>query len=188
MFLIANNGINNNKKLFIRLWYTRPFIMYSGITKIYYRKTVGHVFIAKHIDVHIPARRKSYPLPLWGSSVPEHSVTGTVDRACVWKWPTTEAMAPEVPWHYVCPVIFFFGGGYVQDRVFVPLLPRDLADLKARIIAAVKTIDAPMFTRVCGKNLNIVSMCAVSPVVHTSNISSCQKRLFQCSCGCEQFH
>jgi len=25
--------------------------------------------------------------------------------------------------------------------------------------------------RVCGKNLNIVSMCAMSPVVHTSNIS-----------------
>jgi hypothetical protein len=29
--------------------------------------------------------------------------------------------------------------------------------------------------RVCGKNLNNVPMCAVSPVVHTSNISSCQK-------------
>jgi len=28
----------------------------------------------------------------------------------------------------------------------------------------------------CGKNLNIVSMCAVSPVVHTSNISSCNKK------------
>jgi hypothetical protein len=27
-----------------------------------------------------------------------------------------------------------------------------------------------------GKNLNIVSMCAMSPVVHTSNISSCKKR------------
>jgi hypothetical protein len=26
-------------------------------------------------------------------------------------------------------------------------------------------------------NLNIVSVCAVSPVVHTSNISSCQKNL-----------
>ena len=38
-----------------------------------------------------------------------------------------------------------------------------------------------MLTRVCGKNLNIVSMCAVSPVVHTSKIYSCQK-------GCEQFH
>jgi hypothetical protein len=34
-----------------------------------------------------------------------------------------------------------------------------------------------MLTRVCGKNLNIVSMCAVSPVVHTSNISSCQKKI-----------
>ena len=31
---------------------------------------------------------------------------------------------------------------------------------------------------VCGKNLNIVSMCAVSHVVHTSNISSCQKKPF----------
>ena len=33
-------------------------------------------------------------------------------------------------------------------KVFVPPLPRDLADLKARIIAAVKNIDAPMLTRV----------------------------------------
>ena len=30
----------------------------------------------------------------------------------------------------------------------------------------------------CGKNLNIVSMCAVSPVVHTPNISSCKKKNF----------
>ena len=28
-----------------------------------------------------------------------------------------------------------------------------------------------------GNNLNIVSMCAVSPVVHTSNISSCKKKI-----------
>jgi len=27
-------------------------------------------------------------------------------------------------------------------------------------------------------NLNILSMCAVSPVVHTSNISSCKKSFF----------
>ena len=44
----------------------------------------------------------------------------------------------------------------------------------------------------CGKNLNIVSMCAVSPVVDTSNISSLKKKhqqqqLSQFSCGCEQF-
>jgi len=31
-------------------------------------------------------------------------------------------------------------------------------------------------------------MCAVSPVVHTSNISSCQKNFFQFSCSCEQLH
>jgi len=55
-------------------------------------------------------------------------------------------------------------------------LPRDLAELKPRIIAAVKNIDAPMLTRVCGKNLNIVSMCAVSPAVHTSNSYSCQRK------------
>jgi len=42
----------------------------------------------------------------------------------------------------------------------------------------------------CGKNLNIVLMCSVSPMAHASNISSCQKKkkLFQFSCGCEQFH
>jgi hypothetical protein len=36
--------------------------------------------------------------------------------------------------------------------------------------------------------VNIVSMCVLSAVVHTSNISSCIKKLFQFSCGCEQFH
>jgi hypothetical protein len=68
--------------------------------------------------------------------------------------------------------------GYVKDRVFVLPLSCDLSDLKARIIAAVKNIDAPMLTCVFVKNLNIVSMCALSPMVHTSNISSCQKNFF----------
>ena len=67
-------------------------------------------------------------------------------------------------------------------KVFVPPLPCDLADLKTQIIASVKYIDALMLTR--GKNLNIISACAMSPVVHTSNIFSCQKKLFQFSCGC----
>ena len=38
-------------------------------------------------------------------------------------------------------------GGYVKNQVFVPPSPRDLVDLKAQIIAAVKNIDAPMLTR-----------------------------------------
>ena len=37
----------------------------------------------------------------------------------------------------------------VQRAFHVPPLPRDIADLKARVIAAVKNIDAPMLTRVC---------------------------------------
>jgi hypothetical protein len=112
----------------------------------------------------------------------------TLDRACVWKWPTTVAMAREVSWHYA---LWFFLWGYVKDRVFVPPLPRDLADLKTRIVASVKNIDAHLLTRVCGKNLNIVSMCAVSPVVHTWTslvVPHTKKKLFQFSCGCEQFH
>ena len=32
--------------------------------------------------------------------------------------------------------------------------------------------------RLCGNNLNIVSMYTVSPMVHTSNISSCQRNFF----------
>ena len=64
-----------------------------------------------------------------------------------------------------------------RAKVFVSPLPRDLADLKARIIAAVKNIIVPMLTRVCGKNLNIVSMRAVSPAVHTPNIYSCEINL-----------
>jgi len=45
-----------------------------------------------------------------------------------------------------------------------------------------------LFTATGNLKVNIVSMCSVSPVVHTSNISSCQKKPFQFSCGCEQFH
>ena len=81
---------------------------------------------------------------------------------------------------------------FVQStqRTRLQTRPRDLADLKARIIAAVKNIDAPMLTRVCvcGKNLYIVSMCAVSLMVNKPNISSCQKKKKQFSCGCEHFH
>jgi len=78
------------------------------------------------------------------------------------------------------PVIFFWA--YIKDRVYVPPLPCDFADLKARIIAAVKISMHPCW-RVCGKNLN-----TGSPVMYTSNICSWGGGLFQFSCGCEQFH
>jgi hypothetical protein len=83
--------------------------MCSGITKIYDRKTVGHVFTN------------------------------------------------------------FFHWGYVKGRIFVPPLPRDLADLKARIIAAVKNIDAPMLTRVWQELEYRIDVCRVTrgaPIEH----------------------
>jgi hypothetical protein len=59
-----------------------------------------------------------------------------------------------------------FGGGYVKDRVFVPSLPRDLADLKARIIAAVKNIDAPMLTSVSQELEYRIDVRRVTRVAH----------------------
>jgi hypothetical protein len=50
--------------------------------------------------------------------------------------------------------------------VFVPLLPRDLADLKARIIAAVKDIDTPMLTRVWQELEYRTDMCRVTRGAH----------------------
>jgi hypothetical protein len=60
----------------------------------------------------------------------------------------------------------FFLWGYVKDRVFVPPLPRDLADLKARIIAAVKNTDAPMLTRVWQQLEFRVDVCRVTRGAH----------------------
>jgi hypothetical protein len=72
----------------------------------------------------------------------------------------------------------FLVGGYVKDRVFISPLTRNPADLKGRIIAEVKNIDAPMLTCVWQELEYRSDVCAVSPVVHPSNISSCQKNFF----------
>jgi hypothetical protein len=56
---------------------------------------------------------------------------------------------------------------------------------QARIIAAVKNIDAPMLTRVWQEIEYRIDVRRVTRGV-PSNISSCQKRKF--SCLCEQLH
>ena len=63
----------------------------------------------------------------------------------------------------------FFLWGYVKDRVFVLPLSRDLADLKARIIAAVKNIDAPMLTRVWQELEYRIAVCRVTPGAHSEH-------------------
>jgi len=68
--------------------------------------------------------------------------------------------------------------GYVKDRVFVPSLPRDFTDLKARIIAAVNNIHVPMLTRarvcvcVCvWQELEYrIDVCRVTRGTHTEHL------------------
>jgi hypothetical protein len=99
--------------------YSGRFIMYSGHDVCGHVASVANATVAKHTDDHTPARRKSLPLPLWGSSLPEQSATRTLNRACVWKWPTTEAMAPDVPWHYG---LWFFSLGKCQKPGIRPTI------------------------------------------------------------------
>jgi hypothetical protein len=84
--------------------------------------------------------------------------------------------------------LWFFLWGYVKDRVFVAPLPRDLADLKARIIAAVKNIDAPMLTRVWQELEYRIYVCRVTRGAHIELLELSKKKLLQFSCGCEQFN
>jgi hypothetical protein len=63
-----------------------------------------------------------------------------------------------------------FLGEYVKDRVFVPPLPRDLADLKAWIIAAVKNINAPMLMRVWQELEYCINVCRVTRGEHIEQL------------------
>jgi len=51
-------------------------------------------------------------------------------------------------------------------KIFVLTLPCDLADLKARIIAAVKNIDAPILTRVWQELEYRIDVCRVTRGAH----------------------
>ena len=68
--------------------------------------------------------------------------------------------------------------GYVKNLVFVTQLPRDLADLKARIIAAVKNIDAPMSTRVWQELEYRIDVCRVTRDANFEHISCKKKNTF----------
>jgi hypothetical protein len=58
----------------------------------------------------------------------------------------------------------------VGRTVYVPQLPRDLAVLLARIIAAVKNIDAPMLTRVWQELEYRIDVCRVTRVAHIEHL------------------
>ena len=118
---------------------------------------------AKHTDVHIAARR---------SPVHFHcEVRQYLNTVLPRKW-LGRASGNDQPLMFgprgpqtLHPVIFL-GGGYVKARVFVPPLPRDLADLKARINAVVKNIDAPMLTHVWQELEYRIDVCRVTRGAH----------------------
>jgi len=64
----------------------------------------------------------------------------------------------------------FFLWGYVKDQVFVLPLPYDLTDLKARIIASVKKVDAPMLTRVWQELEYHIDVCRVTHGAHIEHL------------------
>ena len=68
--------------------------------------------------------------------------------------------------------------GYVKGRVFVPPLPRDLADLKARIIASVKNISALMLTRVWQELEYSIDVCHVTHGAHVEHLQLSKKKAF----------
>jgi hypothetical protein len=51
---------------------------------------------------------------------------------------------------------------FQRGTVYVPPLPRDLADLQTRIIAAVKNMDAPMLTGVWQELEYRIDVCRVT--------------------------
>ena len=61
-------------------------------------------------------------------------------------------------------VIFFFGN--VSKTAYWLPMPRDLADLKARIMAAVKNMDAPMLRRVWQEIEYRIDVCHVTRGAH----------------------
>jgi len=57
-----------------------------------------------------------------------------------------------------------------KDRIFFPPLPRDLADLKTWIIAAVKNMDAPMLMRVWQELEHRINVCRVTRGAHIEQL------------------
>jgi hypothetical protein len=57
-------------------------------------------------------------------------------------------------------------------------LPRDLADLKARIILAVKYIDAPVLTRVWQEREYRIDVCRVTRGTYIEHLQLSKKNFF----------
>ena len=159
--------------------------MYSGITTIYYRKTAGHVF-TKPAQIEGTTQKIFSPVSCFyrSSLFCRQAMRVYVVR----KWPH-RGRSRFVWWNItrvslwsLCNVYFMQSTQRIclQTRSFVHGINNLL------IIAAVKNIDAPMLMRVWQELEYRIDVC---PVIRGAHIKHLQlsKKLFQFSCGCEQF-
>ena len=123
-------------------YYTGRFIIHSGITKIYYRKTVRHVF-TKPVQIEGTTNFFFSVSCLYRSS---HLRRYAIRVYVVRKW-SLRGRSRFVCWNITQVSLWLLCNVHFMQSTQRNRL-EDLADLKPRIIAAVKNIDAPMLTRV----------------------------------------
>jgi hypothetical protein len=77
--------------------------------------------------------------------------------------------------------------GYVKDRVYVPPLPRDLPELRLRIMDAVATIDVHMLERVWQELDYRIDACQVTKGGHIFKVGKVGSKvgyvLFSLTCS-----
>jgi hypothetical protein len=90
-----------------------------------------------------------------------------------WIGPTSNKDSALIPWPrrspYLTPCDFFLWG-YVKDKVCVPTLPRDLPELRQRIVAEVDTIDVDMLQRVWQELDYRIDVCRVTREGHMEHL------------------
>ena len=64
----------------------------------------------------------------------------------------------------------FFLWGYIKDRVYVPPMPRDLLQLRHRIVEAVAAIDRQMLQRVSQEINYRIDICRVTKGAHIEHL------------------
>jgi hypothetical protein len=160
--------------------------MYSGITNNYCRKTAKHVF-TKPLQTFI-FQQDGSPAHFHREVRQQcQRFTRTWARACVWKWPTTDAMAPEVPWHYA---LWFFSLGICQRpgiRPTIatwPLWPKDTDHCSSEEYRCTHVGACVARTWISYRCVPCHPWCTH----RTSLVLKKKKTFFQFSSSCEQFH
>jgi len=82
-------------------------------------------------------------------------------------------MTPLLPWPPRSPDLTpcdFFLWDYIKDRVYVPSMPRDLPQLRQRIVEAVAAIDCQILQHVWQELDYRIDICRVTKGGHTEHL------------------